>query len=334
MKKVLCLIISAIFVLSCFSFSAGAYSYIETGSSGNAMNPSNGIFQSAQNPKYSGNNVTISGSINVAKQVQLYHYEAPKSGYYMVYTTGTLDTFGKIYEENSTLWWNVHYDLKNSDDDSGSSLNCKMIEKFDKYEDYYIGIRAWGSKTGTFTLKIEPNLDTITSSYGGTWENSHKSNSAIDSKSYYTAAATKEYYRMLRDQQTQAIIRNAFHQYGTVGTLQILLNMGATAFTIVGMAFPIAGWVTAVVDITVGALEKLLESFYEDVNGISDIMNELESKCGCGYTRVYGTDIYHNPTSGLLITTNKNFWGNLKSTYSAYSSTTLYGESYYEGTWH
>ena len=99
------------------------------------------------------------------------------------------------------------------------------------------------------------------------------------------------------------------------------------------MVVPVAGWVTALVDIAIGVASKILDSFYEDVDSITDVMANLQSVCGCGYKMVRGVDVYNTPTSGLLITTNRNFWGNLKNTYTAYSSTTLYGENYYKGTW-
>ncbi len=109
-KRIMCLGIALIIMLYDFSFNVNAYSYEETKRGSTQIEPTANNFSLAKSPVYFNASETIESDIRYSNYVQLFHYEAPRDGYYMVFTNGSLDTCGKIYEENSILWWNVHYD--------------------------------------------------------------------------------------------------------------------------------------------------------------------------------------------------------------------------------
>lgn len=66
---------------------------------------------------------------------------------YRIYTTGSTDTYGQLYNSNGVL-------LK-SDDDSGDGTNFMLKYSLTKGNTYYIKIRHFSSsKTGSYELNI------------------------------------------------------------------------------------------------------------------------------------------------------------------------------------
>ncbi len=57
-------------------------------------------------------------------------YNAPKAGYYAIYTTGTTDTVGKVYEEQNVLLWTTDY--------CQSDVNVSMYDIYSKYDSQII----------------------------------------------------------------------------------------------------------------------------------------------------------------------------------------------------
>lgn len=202
MKSILCLMLAAVFVFSCLSVSTSAYTTTTTGEYD--ISPSKSEFQSAKNPKYYNIPTNISDSISQPYELDIYHFEAPCTGYFAIYTTGSLDTIGAVYEENGALFW-THYDQVAYSDDTNYSpyyRNCLMVVKMKQFEDYYICVRAYASKTGNYTLVIEPNQDKKTSYNGGVWtsqENIGPDDKTIRQKVYLTKSQALLNYLWLID---------------------------------------------------------------------------------------------------------------------------------------
>lgn len=316
------------------------------------ISPSKSQFKSAKSPNYSSKYQTISNcSISKQYDVNLYHYEAPVKGYYKIYSTGSADTVGTIFEEQNFLFFTTDYERKtNISDDDGDGQNFKIVTHFDIDEDYYIGVRCYWKKTGNYTLKIEPNDDLVRSKYGGVWTTD--GSVGVTRKEYLNPYQVKEYYQMLRDKLTVDCIKNAYKKYGTEGTLEKLTSAGLTTFSLVdiaasvakvpGAGSPIVGGLVLIGELALG---YIFDSIYTDTDQTAYIMGILTTLCGAGYVRKKGVDVYNDPHCGLLITsgvelkTVKNIYGQkfLKSqkydTYSRFYGDTLTGVAYKKGTW-
>lgn len=121
-------------------------------------------------------NFSYSAKISNSYDMHIYHFEAPSSGYYSFHTTGSLDTVIRVYEEQNVLFWTSRYkDRGLSDDGSmadGNYFNANLVVKLDSGEDYYICVRGYNNKIGSYTLYAESNQDKmLTSAYGyNTWK--------------------------------------------------------------------------------------------------------------------------------------------------------------------
>ena len=185
MKRILSIGLILLLMLTEISGSASACTTTTSGSY--TISPSAAAFKNAKSPMYCLKSQTISGKISSAKQLDIYHYEAQSGGWYAVYTTGSLDTVGKVYEENGVF--SVSYDQVAYSDDAylqKAYSNCGMVVNMDKWEDYYLCVRGYGSKTGSYTLKIEPNEDKNSYRNYGVWECEHMPDSAAISGCWYT----------------------------------------------------------------------------------------------------------------------------------------------------
>lgn len=75
-------------------------------------------------------------------------FRAPKDGEYLFYTTGDLDTYGYLYDENQTQ---LAYD-----DDDGSSHNFLISYDLTAGQQVYVGVRFYSSsRTGSVSLTAE-----------------------------------------------------------------------------------------------------------------------------------------------------------------------------------
>ncbi len=169
-----------------------------------AFSTKNSDFKNAKSPMYCSKSQTISGNISKKYYQDMYHYECQEGGYYAIYTTGNTDTVGAVYEEQDFLMY-LSYDLleKNDDRFSTKDRNFGVVADFDKYEDYYILVRGYGSNTGRYTLKIEPNEDKIFHSRSGVWKSDKIPLSAannsfwVTDKIYLSKEQTVLFYWML-----------------------------------------------------------------------------------------------------------------------------------------
>lgn len=75
-----------------------------------------------------------------------YKFTPSSTAYYTVYTVGSLDTVGRIYDANSNQL--------DSDDDDGTGLNFRMVARLTAGQTYYVKVSAYGSNTGYFSIAI------------------------------------------------------------------------------------------------------------------------------------------------------------------------------------
>ena len=67
-------------------------------------------------------------------------------GWYTIHTQGNLDTVGYLYDSYG------HQIAYNDDGDNG--LNFNILAQLDYYETYYIRVKAYGSNTGNFDIRV------------------------------------------------------------------------------------------------------------------------------------------------------------------------------------
>ena len=75
-----------------------------------------------------------------------YKFTPSTAAYYTIYTVGSLDTYGYLYDSNGTEI--------DHDDDEGSGLNFKMVQRLTANQTYYIKAKAYGSNTGYFSIAV------------------------------------------------------------------------------------------------------------------------------------------------------------------------------------
>lgn len=69
-----------------------------------------------------------------------YKFTPSTTAYYTVYTVGSLDTVGRIYDAN--------FNQLDGDDDDGTGLNFRMVVRLTAGQTYYVKVSAYGSNTG------------------------------------------------------------------------------------------------------------------------------------------------------------------------------------------
>lgn len=94
-----------------------------------------------------------------------YKFTANGSGAYNIYSLGALDTKVELYEEN--IWGNLI--LLENDDDSGEGSNFQIEPGLSSGNNYYIKVTAFGSKTGSYSIRLEENRESLYSPNGGSW---------------------------------------------------------------------------------------------------------------------------------------------------------------------
>ena len=75
-----------------------------------------------------------------------YKFTSSTTAYYTVYTVGSLDTVGRIYDAN--------FNQLDGDDDDGTGLNFRMVVRLTAGQTYYVKVSAYGSNTGYFSIAI------------------------------------------------------------------------------------------------------------------------------------------------------------------------------------
>ena len=79
-----------------------------------------------------------------------YKFIPSTTAYYTIYSSGSLDTFGYLYASNGTEI--------DHDDDQGPGLNFKMVQPLTANQTYYIKVKAYGSNTGYFSVKVSDTV--------------------------------------------------------------------------------------------------------------------------------------------------------------------------------
>ncbi len=88
--------------------------------------------------------------IKVKRMKAYYKYEAKVNGTFRIYSSGSQDTFGAVYDSDFNL-------ITSNDDISDSNTNFSIIAQFEKGNTYYISANINSSGiTGGFNLRIIP----------------------------------------------------------------------------------------------------------------------------------------------------------------------------------
>ena len=353
LKKLIIQITAMICIIACLTFSASAYSTTTTDFT--TISPTKNDFKNAKEPVYNSISHSIYDSILTSYEMDIIHYEAQHDGYYAIYTTGDLDTVGKVYEHENLLFITTKYEEIGYNDDFNNQLNYKMILDLMGGEDYYICTRGYNKKTGYYTLMIKPNNDAVESNIGGKWINDNMdfndsllgSTAETESKVYYTKEQVKLYYQLLRNEATRALIKNSYTRNGALGTIEALVDLGFTMINLITLDSLLPEYIEItpsdlIIDFTEGALNLLFDSFYEDVDSIADIMAGLETAGDAGYIMQNGVDVYY-ANNGVCITTtafeaitNEEFDYTLlmrENSYSTYNNSKIVGVDYEKGHW-
>ncbi|MBU1092913.1 MAG: hypothetical protein KKH01_00475 [Firmicutes bacterium] len=200
-----------------------------------------------------GSDNMFSGSLSPAGDIDYFHFKTPMGimepkRAYNVYTTGTTDTYGYLYEEQNFLWIK-NYVLKDQDDDSGVGTNFRIEYDLNHNEDYYIKLKGYSSTTtGSYVVYAEPNYDKKYSTTGGTWLKDSKywdgMYSPVIRKDYLTPDQVALYYYLKSD---------SLLGYDSVGNpitgddmiFQYIMNGAVSAFSLVAvwvvpMSLPVA----------------------------------------------------------------------------------------------
>jgi len=259
-----------------------------------------------------------------AGEINMFHYEVAYNGKgaYNIYTTGTTDTYGYLYERNG-IWPFEHYDLVEADDDDGAGYNFRIEEDLDNYEDYYVKVRGYStSTTGGYYLYFQKNLDSLYSTSGGEWnQNSQYSewNVNIDKIRYYTADQISTYYLSM-DTNVAYALQQAILQGGVDFALSALLEL------VPGLQ----GWPAVATGVALGSIiGQLLPDMFE--------VGRSEIFAACGGYWVYRNG-YPFPmfTSGLKVEEISMHLPNglpyFSIDHSNYSSYNLYGVELDRGT--
>lgn len=180
--------------------------------------------------------------------------------------------------------------------------------------DYYVKITAYGSKTGYYTLKLEENKDSMYAPTGGSWSwnvanpDPDGTYFNIDKIVYLTAAEAQRYYIM--------VSRDSFKE-----VRDTILNLSFNAAVSYLMSY--YGITKAVASFI--ATEALSFTF----PSLTDL--ELESIAEAGGVRSDGS--FSRGIKIVSVTTYSSLYiPVMLNTYEAWSSSYIYGQARYRGT--
>lgn len=93
----------------------------------------------------------ISSTIATSGEKNMYVFTAGQTALYTLYTTGALDSYGRLYDAG--------FQQLTEDDDSGTSYNFQLVYSLQDGETYYLEVSAYGTNSGDYTLNsdIYPN---------------------------------------------------------------------------------------------------------------------------------------------------------------------------------
>lgn len=91
-----------------------------------------------------------SGEICCPGAEMWYKFTPSSTAYYTVYTVGSLDTVGHIYDADCNQI--------DHDDDAGTGLNFRMVARLTASQTYYVKVAAYGSNTGYFSIAVTSTI--------------------------------------------------------------------------------------------------------------------------------------------------------------------------------
>ena len=90
----------------------------------------------------------VDGNISCPGSEQWFKFTASKTGTYTIFTKGSLDTIGTLYDSNYS------YIAESDDCDSCGDLNFRIYHDLVAGETYFIRVRAYYYNTGNYILKV------------------------------------------------------------------------------------------------------------------------------------------------------------------------------------
>ena len=110
--------------------------------------------------------IASNATITKAYDFHIYKIHINDTGYYSFYTTGDSDTMIRVYREKMILWWMDSFPAIGDTVDDGSradsnKLNAVKVQDITLSGYYYVVVRLYSSRTGKYTLHVEPNRDLI-----------------------------------------------------------------------------------------------------------------------------------------------------------------------------
>ncbi len=330
--------------------------------------------RAGEKPKYSNQFETISDSISTPYECDVFHYIVPASGEYLVYTTGSLDTVGRLYKYTWLNSWPAQTGV--IDDNYGNALGRTSASNFftritlSKGENLYVVIRGYGNSTGDYQLHIEPYRDKCVYDYGGMWENKklvgitpiiaapRKTESTVFRQWYYTAEQTAELYRILTNRAIRALIQNYWDEISPQGLfrravqdhLMTISTLDSIGFLSIIPGSSQANWVIS------STVEYWCDAVYHNTTEVAEFLANIETYCGLlPYTTPVTAPTgqsanaeYYTCTSGLTYQTKatreyipvSSFYAYYRPieyktvNFQTFNSDEMYGAPFIHGKWH
>ncbi len=322
---------------------AGAYTTTTSGTT--TISPSNSQFKSAKNPMYDSKSEWIRGNISKSYNMDIYHYECQEGGYYQVYTTGSLDTVGAVYEEQNSLTKTSYKRRAHNDVGKITGVdNCSMVVDMDKWEDYYVCVRGYGAKTGTYYVNIEPNEDKVFNKNYGVWDCQNTPASSVIGNTWTSRKIylNKEHAILLYWTLEPATVIEFENNTYTMQQIKTLYNRNPSEVVsmlskALGMTMKLAN--QKAIGITINMVGTILSKKLVPTKSDEQLMREKLISI-CGVKQIANAKTWEGKWSasyGMLVTEtyyNNNILDPYMYTYSRYNCTdTLKGVKWYYGTW-
>jgi len=132
----------------------------------------NNAFEDATSIANIIDSLPINGNIANADEANMYVFIAEQTGIYTFYTTGGLDSYGRLYGENLALIV--------SDDDGGTGVNFEFVITLQQGKTYYIEVSAYGANTGIYSLNSSFDLDTDHDGIGNSVDTDDDNDGVLD----------------------------------------------------------------------------------------------------------------------------------------------------------
>lgn len=249
-------------------------------------------------------------SIATAGEEDWFKFEVNGNGAHNLYTTGSTDTKVEFYKRT----WYGSYKLIDSNDDGGEGLNFRLELGLEMNVDYYVKVTAYGDKTGSYTLRIEENRDSLYAPNGGSWSWDVANPDPdgvyfnVDKIVYLPPTEAQGYYIMVSQDSIREI-------------RDYVLGLSYNAAVAYLMSY--FGITHAVASFMLGELASFAFPSLTDM--------ELDSIAEAGGMRSDGTF-----SNGIVIYSLTSYTVDLypvtMNTYESWTSSYMYGESRYRGT--